>query len=122
MHDWFLALTAAACGKIFFLDEATIDYRQHGGNVVGAKNVHSPAYLIQKLFQSDWKAALWDTAEQAASLLSSFGPAMTESSREICREYSRLPSCSKLQRLRAYRRFSFWKQGFPRRIGQIFWW
>ena len=38
MHDWWLALIAAAMGRAVFLDRATIDYRQHGGNVVGAKD------------------------------------------------------------------------------------
>ncbi|MBQ8557076.1 MAG: glycosyltransferase family 2 protein [Clostridia bacterium] len=36
MHDWFIALTAAAFGRIIFVDEALVDYRQHGANVVGA--------------------------------------------------------------------------------------
>lgn len=35
MHDWWLALIACAFGKLEFLDESTIYYRQHGGNMVG---------------------------------------------------------------------------------------
>lgn len=37
MHDWWLALVAAAFGKIGFLNRATVSYRQHGANTVGAK-------------------------------------------------------------------------------------
>ena len=37
MHDWWLAQCAAASGRIVFLPEPLLKYRQHGGNVVGAK-------------------------------------------------------------------------------------
>lgn len=35
MHDWFYALVAAAAGKVLYIDAATVDYRQHGSNVMG---------------------------------------------------------------------------------------
>jgi len=37
MHDWWLALCAAACGELAFLSDSTVFYRQHGKNEVGAK-------------------------------------------------------------------------------------
>ena len=37
MHDWWLALIAACFGKIGFVRQATILYRQHRSNEVGAK-------------------------------------------------------------------------------------
>ena len=36
MHDWWLALCAGALGEILFLPEATLLYRQHAANTVGA--------------------------------------------------------------------------------------
>jgi glycosyltransferase involved in cell wall biosynthesis len=38
MHDWWLALMAAYAGRIRFLDETLVHYRQHSHNVVGAKS------------------------------------------------------------------------------------
>lgn len=36
-HDWWMALLAAAFGHTSYLPVATLDYRQHGNNVVGAQ-------------------------------------------------------------------------------------
>ncbi|OYQ31762.1 hypothetical protein CHU95_21790 [Niveispirillum lacus] len=37
MHDWWLALICAGLGTIQVMPDCLIEYRQHGGNVVGAK-------------------------------------------------------------------------------------
>mgnify|MGYP001579851437 CR=1 FL=1 len=37
MHDWWLALCAAACGRIEYLPHALVRYRQHGSNQIGAE-------------------------------------------------------------------------------------
>jgi len=37
MHDWWLALCAAGYGKVGFVSQPTMLYRQHQGNSVGAK-------------------------------------------------------------------------------------
>lgn len=37
MHDWWLALCAAAFGKRRFMERTTVRYRQHDENVIGAQ-------------------------------------------------------------------------------------
>ena len=49
MHDWWMAAVAARFGKIIYIDEPLSDYRQHGTNSVGAKDVRSVAHVINKL-------------------------------------------------------------------------
>jgi hypothetical protein len=39
MHDWWLALVASAFGRIGWLPQATVLYRQHGANVLGAQGL-----------------------------------------------------------------------------------
>ena len=46
MHDWWFMIAAAAFGHIGFLNEATMSYRQHGGNVVGGEDFKS--YVKEK--------------------------------------------------------------------------
>lgn len=37
MHDWWLMLFAASFGRVFYLPEPLLYYRQHTGNVIGAR-------------------------------------------------------------------------------------
>lgn len=48
MHDWWLGLVAARFGKMVYLDESTMEYRQHGDNSVGAKDVKKISYVLEK--------------------------------------------------------------------------
>ena len=47
MHDWWLLLTAAACGRTAYIDRPLMLYRQHGANVVGASR-NKLAWLKEK--------------------------------------------------------------------------
>jgi hypothetical protein len=40
MHDWWMALVAAACGRLEYIAEPTVLYRQHASNVLGARRWH----------------------------------------------------------------------------------
>lgn len=39
VHDWWLAMCAASIGVIRFVPTATVKYRQHDGNVIGAPRI-----------------------------------------------------------------------------------
>lgn len=57
MHDWWLALIAASCGTVKTLDEATIEYRQHGQNAVAGANRGWSRYVtgladLKQMFRS----------------------------------------------------------------------
>ena len=48
MHDWWLALVASFFGTIGWLPQPTVLYRQHAGNVLGARGL-GPAYWMTRL-------------------------------------------------------------------------
>lgn len=52
MHDWWFAQIAACTGKIVYIDHATIQYRQHLNNVVGATSLYT-ANNIRKALSSN---------------------------------------------------------------------
>ena len=118
MYDWWISLVAAAFGKIVYLPEATIDYRQHGGNQVGVQNSRSAAYILQKLRGGSAKTALADTYRQAAAFAAAFGELLSRQAAEQVRGYAALPEKNKLQRIRELRRLGTLKRGTLRRLGQ----
>ena len=122
MHDWWMALCAAAFGRAAFLPEATMDYRQHGGNVVGAKDPRSLSYVWQKIRGSEVHAALVDTAAQAGAFLETYRERLTPEQRKMLQAYADAPEKNKFARLGVYRRYGLWKQDPRRRLGQILWW
>lgn len=118
MYDWWISLAAAAFGKIIYLPESTIDYRQHGDNQVGAAAVHSPAYILQKLRAQSAGKSLWGTYAQAAAFADAFGDILPRQQAELVRRYAALPELGKLQRIRTIRRLGTLKCGTLRRLGQ----
>jgi hypothetical protein len=41
VHDGWLAINASLYGKVIAIDQPLIEYRQHGGNVIGALKLNS---------------------------------------------------------------------------------
>lgn len=74
MHDWWLGVVAAKFGRVIYIDEPLSDYRQHGTNSVGAKNVRSFAYFRQVLENIDeMKRRIQSKKKQAAIFLQTYG-------------------------------------------------
>lgn len=81
MHDWWLALVAAAFGKVVYLDQALIHYRQHGRNTIGAKE-HKQAVASQpgfwtRLLHLQTNKHLWEVARQARDFMARYGDELT---------------------------------------------
>lgn len=119
MHDWWLALLASSCGKTGFLDEATIDYRQHGNNSVGAKNVYSLKYLIRRLQSKRMRDSLKDSAYQAECFLSCYDALLDANSKELLSAFAKTASLGCLERNEVYFRYHLFKYGIVRKFGQI---
>lgn len=58
MHDWWLALVAAACGRLGFVPTATLDYRQHPRNQIGAKSYWQSVNPLCRLLRGQGSDAL----------------------------------------------------------------
>lgn len=119
MHDWWLALLAASCGDVGYLNEATIDYRQHGKNSVGAKNIHSPRHILQQLKNRRMQRSIHGTYLQAAAFLNNFDQVLPKDAYKTIKRYAAMENENWIARRFILIRYGFWKASLPRKIGQL---
>ena len=120
MHDWFLALTAAAFGEIVFLPRPLVRYRQHGGNAVGASPAGLPRRALAALRDREKaRARIALTYEQAAVFREAYGGALPAEAARIVDGYLAIRSLPKPARIRALRKGGYLMQSRTARMGQL---
>lgn len=94
MHDWWCSLIASAFGRIGFIDNQTICYRQHENNTLGAqeKSLWNSIHQIEKL-----KADTIKTIEQAESFKDVYGSMLSKNQITHLDSYIQLKSCNAIQ-------------------------
>lgn len=120
MHDMWLALLAAARGRIAFVPQATILYRQHAGNVVGAKDTRSLRYVATfagRLRQNS--RSLQRCEAQALELARVLGDRLTPEQRALLTAYGGIRQRGKLGRWAVLAKYHIWLLGFRRRLAEI---
>lgn len=114
MHDHFSAIIASALGKIVFLDEPTIRYRQHGNNQVGAKNVGLGYYLkkINKIEES--QIELRKSSKQALVFLTEYEDLLSDEVVHLLKSYESLYKMNRYTRNKIIKQHNFYSQGLLR--------
>ena len=122
MHDGWLALIAAFFGRLVYLDEQTINYRQHTDNSVGAKSVTSPSYIFNKLFKNNnLKESMAAMVTQAREFRDCYGYKIVGDKKLVLDAFCSLSEKNKLERLRLMNKYRLYKSGLFRRIAQYIW-
>lgn len=117
-HDWWVALIATAFGKIGFVKEATLLYRQHGGNIVGGAGFLS--YFKNRISTlQKQREAIRTLERQADEFLSIYDDILTEKNREILWHFANLHHRNYLQRRIQILCFGYLKTGFIRNLGLL---
>ena len=119
MHDWWLALVAVIFGKLVCVEDATMLYRQHSDNQVGAQASHGVSYIKRKLATLDKVRENYNaTYTQAALLLNQYSDNIEFASREIIEKYCAMQGMKKCKKIRTMRKYDFKKCTRLRVIGQ----
>ena len=117
MHDWWIGLVATAFGKIGFIEESTIKYRQHGRNDTGAKT-YDYKFIINKLRKfSDIN--IDKNIFQAKEFLEEYADKLDEKSKIMLEDFSTIKEKSYLQRISIILRYRLFKYGVIRNIGLL---
>jgi glycosyltransferase involved in cell wall biosynthesis len=120
MHDWWLALIAAAFGRIGYVDTPTMLYRQHGGNAVGAVDARDTRYLVSRgLDGNETRARVRAASTQASAFLVQFGDRLSAPDRSTVAACAGLGSGGKLRRIANLARSGLWKNTALRKLGQV---
>lgn len=119
MHDWWLALLASSCGNCAFLPQATIDYRQHGSNSVGAKNVRSVGYLLHRLGSNSMRKSLNRAVLQAQAFLCIYHDMLDERQIQLLKAFISTRGKSVFARDWIYLKYGLLKKGFLRVTAQF---
>lgn len=100
MHDWWLSLVASAFGELVFINQPLVEYRQHGGNTIGARQHERLQWnwrLLRRVFRRRDAAAqalLDGSADQAAAFEARFGEHLTLGQRRRICQITQLPRWS----------------------------
>lgn len=120
MHDWWMALAASCFGRIEFISEPTILYRQHGNNVVGATNVNSLSFIIKRLTGSAHvKETLSMSMVQSKAFEDYYKNMLSDNQRAIVKKFSDLKTKGKIEKLKTILEYGYLKQGFVQIIGEM---
>lgn len=118
MHDWWIALVAAWFGRVSFIDNPTIMYRQHNGNSVGALQINSFKYIIKRIWQ---KKQIQETLAAGRLQAKEFVDTYKISDDSLPGMFCNLDRLTKFGRLSFYKKNNMYKTGFMRKMGQILW-
>ena len=119
MHDWWLALVAACFGRIGYVDEATVLYRQHGANDTGARRLSFSALAGQLARLSETRAVIHRIEVQAGAFLDRYGPRVGDREREMLALAARFRSLGFLRKRYAMVRYGLWYAGVLRNLGRF---
>ena len=98
VHDWWLGLVAARFGKMVYLDESTMEYRQHGHNSVGAKDVKKLSYVLDKfLHPQKIKAHVATKKAQAGVFQETYCDELEKDENFSLVEFSKEKTCFKVK-------------------------
>ena len=112
MHDRWMGLLAAFLGAADFVRTATVLYRQHGGNAIGAVVADSsPGGVVARTVSSAGRRAERQRSEeQAEALLGLYRQQLTFEKKALLKRYLRSGrSSDRLVRLWLTLRWGFWR-------------
>lgn len=117
-HDWWIALIASSLGKIGYVNEGTLLYRQHCGNIVGGSSFFS--YIRNRITDiHKQKEALFILRRQAEEFLTIYTDLLTKENKDIIRCFIDLDRLNFLDRRLMILHCGFLKTGIIRNVGLL---
>ena len=118
LHDWWLIQVAALFGKVGYIDEPTLAYRQHDANRIGAIPFSLGSVIVDLLRSGrQYRETIVRAQIQVSELLHRYGGLMTQEQVEVVEAFATLSEHSPLLRQWIAYRHGLSKAGLARNIG-----
>lgn len=118
MHDHYVALAAVLLGKIAYLAEPTLFYRQHGGNVLGSKNYSLSQFVYKYIVKGEkLRKKLYAYTQQANALLVQLKDRLSPEQQEVLQAFADIENMSWWKKRKTLLKYRIFKNGFWRNIG-----
>lgn len=115
-HDWWIALITSSMGKIGYINERTLYYRQHSSNIVGGSGFFS--YVKNRLANfGKQKEALICLYRQADEFLNIYSPILSPDSKKLISDFAHLDEMGFIKRRLLILKKGYLKTGLIRNIG-----
>lgn len=118
LHDWWLALCAAVFGRIEYIDQPLVKYRQHEGNEVGAKHLRSFLNPLSGKWKFRWlegQKNLFQSMKQAHALAERIREHDPRNSHlPLVKAYAALERTSRFQRVKTLKKLNIRAQSQAR--------
>lgn len=119
MHDWWLALVAAAFGAIAHLQEPTVLYRQHGSNDIGATGFNLADIVHRFTHWSEVNAVIGQLYRQSAVFLGRYRERLAPVQVEMLDAFATMEQAGVLERRVRILKYRFFYTGFLRNFGRL---
>jgi glycosyltransferase involved in cell wall biosynthesis len=120
MHDYWLALVSAAFGKIAYVNEPTILYRQHGANNAGAKK-YNMGFILKKVADNSFvKDSLSRKRRQATVFYQRYREDLSEREKQLLEDFMALGNKGFCQNRWLVMKNRFFPIGLARNVGLFF--
>lgn len=119
MHDGWLGLVASAYGKLEFIDSPTVQYRQHGNNVVGAKKVGIVSKILDINNMNKSVVLMMEQAKLLENKMAQYPNKSKKGAYKIIFNYSKMLTLTKWKRIQILSKYHIKKQGKLRNIGYL---
>lgn len=120
MHDWWIGLVASTFGIIGYVENATILYRQHGNNEVGAQKYNSLKSIKSKLLNlKKINDSIENTIIQSEAFYNLNKEMLDITDEQIIKEFIRLKEKTYVDRKLSVIKNKFYKNGLIRNIGYL---
>ena len=113
VHDWWVGLVASYFGKIGYVDDSTIKYRQHTSNTIGAKGFDI-GFVLKSISK---KVSLGGNISQSKGFFQQFKNELDEDTIEMLQEFISLEQKTWWQKRAVLLKYKLFKQGFIRNTG-----